>query len=157
MGQLFIATDGGVPVPFTLQYDPGKIDQRFSYALRVQMRDVQGKLLWVTTTHTGVLTRGFPSDDIRLVVQPVAQPATREIRQLTRSVVFDCSGLEIIVVYYGSCEAAIWLPGRYAVLSQVRAASGVRYEGDGILFWSKGDEALLEVDGVRYQGCKQKP
>ena len=152
LGEQIITPDGGPPVPFTLQYDPNKIDQRFSYALRAQIRDAQHKLLWTTTTHTGVLTRGFPSDAIQLVVQPVS----REISQLPRSVVFNCSGLEVML-RYGSGEAAIWLPGRYTVLSQVRSASGVRYEGDGILFWNKGNEALLEVDGVRYQGCKRKP
>ena len=152
LSEQIITPDSGVPVPFALQYDPNKIDQRFSYVLRAQIRDAQDKLLWTTTTHTGVLTRGFPSDDIQLVVQPVAWGT----RQLPRAVVFDCSGLEVMV-RYGSDEAAIWLPGRYALLSQVRTASGIRYEGGGILFWNKGDEALLEVDGVRYQSCKRKP
>lgn len=152
LGEQIITPDSGAPVPFTLQYDPNKIDQRFSYALRAQIRDAQHKLLWTTTTHTGVLTRGFPSDDIQLVIQSVAWGT----RQLPRAVVFDCSGLEVMV-RYESGEVAIWLPGRYTVLSQVRTASGVRYEGDGILFWNKGDEALLEVDGVRYQNCKRRP
>ena len=152
LSEQIITPDSGVPVAFTLQYDPNKIDQRFSYALRAQIRDAQHKLLWTTTTHTGVLTRGFPSDEIQLVVQSVAL----EARQLPRTVVFDCSGLEVMV-RYGSGRVAIWLRDRHTVLSQVRTASGARYEGDGILFWNKGDEALLEVNGVRYQNCKRKP
>jgi len=51
----------------------------------------------------------------------------------------------------------LWLPGRFerrtAVLEQVRAASGARYEGDGVLFWNRGDEALLRVDDEEYRGC----
>ena len=152
LGEQIITPDSGVPVAFTLQYDAAKIDPRFSYAPRAQIRNAQGKLLWAITTHSGVLARGFPSDDIQLVVEPVA----RETRRVSRTAVFDCSGLEIIV-RYGLGEAAIWLPARYTVVSQVRAASGARYEGDGILFWNKGDEAMLEVDGVRYQNCKRNP
>jgi putative lipoprotein len=95
LGEQIITPDSGVPVAFTLQYDAAKIDPRYSYALRAQIRDAQGKLLWTTTTHSGVLTRGFPSDDIQLVVEPVA----RETRRIPRTAVFDCSGLEIIATH----------------------------------------------------------
>lgn len=51
----------------------------------------------------------------------------------------------------------LWLPGRFdprtRALEQVRAASGARYEGGGVLFWNRGDEALLRVDGEEYSGC----
>jgi membrane-bound inhibitor of C-type lysozyme len=50
------------------------------------------------------------------------------------------------------------LPARFGrsdlVLGQVRAASGAKYEGDGVVVWTKGDEALLEVDGATYPGCR---
>ncbi len=39
----------------------------------------------------------------------------------------------------------------------MRAASGVRHEEEGILLWMKGDEAMLEVDGVRYADCRRHP
>lgn len=57
----------------------------------------------------------------------------------------------------GPGETALWLPdrlgGRYLVLGQTRAASGARYEGDGVVFWNKGDSALLQVDGQIYADC----
>ena len=51
----------------------------------------------------------------------------------------------------------LWLPGRFerrtVALEQVRAASGARYEREGVLFWNRGDEALLRVDDEEYRGC----
>lgn len=57
----------------------------------------------------------------------------------------------------GPGETALWLPerlgGRYLVLGQKRAASGARYEGDGVVFWNKGNSALLQIDGKTYSDC----
>jgi len=64
-----------VPVPFQLEYDPGVIDARMSYAVQAQIRDVAGQLLWTTTEHTGVLTRENPVSDIQLLVQRVSGSA----------------------------------------------------------------------------------
>lgn len=51
----------------------------------------------------------------------------------------------------------LWLPERFdrrtVELGQVPSASGSRYEGDDVLFWSRGDEALLRVGGREYRGC----
>lgn len=42
-------------------------------------------------------------------------------------------------------------------LSSVRAASGAKYESGGVMVWSKGDSALVEVDGQRFQDCILAP
>lgn len=53
----------------------------------------------------------------------------------------------------------LWLPGRFGSrtygLERVRAASGETYEGSGIVFRDRGDEADLVVDGEEYRGCTQ--
>lgn len=53
---------------------------------------------------------------------------------------------------------ALWLPmdfeRPYLALPQTPAASGSRYEGDGVIFWQHGEEAMLEVDGERFSGCR---
>ena len=58
----------------------------------------------------------------------------------------------------GPGELALWLPeqfeSRYLVLGQTRAASGVRYAGEGIVFWSKGRQAQAQLNGINYQ-CEQ--
>lgn len=49
----------------------------------------------------------------------------------------------------------MFLPGYSGLVGKVPAASGARYEADGILFWIKGDEAILEYQGDRWTGCRK--
>ncbi|RLQ20268.1 hypothetical protein DWB85_18555 [Seongchinamella sediminis] len=77
-------------------------------------------------------------------------------RPLARTLVYECTGIEFIS-RLGPGEMALWLEDRYLVLSQVRAASGTRYEEGDVMFWSRGEEAMLEVDGVRYSDCRLNP
>lgn len=42
-------------------------------------------------------------------------------------------------------EATVELPERYLTLTAVPAASGIKYNGDEATFWSKGDEATVEL------------
>lgn len=77
-------------------------------------------------------------------------------RPLGRTLVYECTGTEFIA-RVGPGEMALWLEDRYLVLSQVRSASGVKYQEGGVLFWSRGEEALLEIDGIRYPGCRLNP
>ncbi len=54
---------------------------------------------------------------------------------------------------------ALWLAAKferpYLALEQSPAASGSRYEGDGVVVWLHGEEAMLEVDGERFSGCRR--
>lgn len=82
--------------------------------------------------------------------RPLADETTRTV---PRTLVYECNGLRF-TARTGPGEIALWLPDRYVVLPQVRAASGARYEDGGVLFWSKGDGALLTVDGQAFEGCR---
>jgi uncharacterized membrane protein/membrane-bound inhibitor of C-type lysozyme len=73
-------------------------------------------------------------------------------RPMSQTLVYECSNIEVIA-RVGPGEMALWLPDRYLVLSQVRAASGTRYEEGDVMFWTKGDELLLEVGSERYTDC----
>mgnify|MGYP001819895105 FL=1 len=81
------------------------------------------------------------------------QPDTRP---MARTLVYECTGLEFIT-RVGPGEMALWLEDRYVVLSQVRSASGTKYQEGDLIFWSKGDSAMLEVGGVRYEDCRLNP
>ena len=61
------------PIPFTLEYDPSRIQDRMTYAVRASIRDCTGKLLWISDTHTPVLTRGAPSDNVDICVRSVSR------------------------------------------------------------------------------------
>lgn len=74
--------------------------------------------------------------------------------------VYQCGGAQDpfqLVLRNGPGEIALWLPPRfgrpYLVLGQRRAASGARYEGDGVLVWTHGATAIVEVDDQSFGEC----
>lgn len=77
-------------------------------------------------------------------------------RPLATTLAYDCNGYEFIA-RLGPGEMAVWLEEGYVILSQVRSASGALYEEGDISFWSKGDEAMLNVAEVSYQNCHLVP
>lgn len=62
------------PIPFSLTYDPDRIDERFEYAVRAEIRDAGNRLTWVTTARHPALTRGAPGDGVVVTVEPVTRP-----------------------------------------------------------------------------------
>lgn len=77
-------------------------------------------------------------------------------RPLAKTMVYDCNGYEF-TARLGPGEMAIWLTDRYVVLSQVRSASGTKYQEGDIEFWSKGGEAMLRVGSQQYLNCALVP
>ena len=59
-----------VPIPFALDYDPGAIDPRMSYAVSARITE-NGQLTWISTQVYPVLTRGAPSDNVEIIVDRV--------------------------------------------------------------------------------------
>lgn len=84
------------------------------------------------------------------------QGFTADPRPLGRTLVYECADYEFIA-RLGPGEMAVWLDDRYFILSQVRSASGVKYEEGATVFWLKGEEATLELDGQRYTSCRLNP
>jgi uncharacterized membrane protein len=79
-----------------------------------------------------------------------------------QTTVYDCqsnAGEFAFTTRTGPGELAVWLPPRferpYMVLGQVRAASGAKYEGDGVLVWIKGTVSMLTVDGEEIRDCSE--
>jgi len=54
-------------------------------------------------------------------------------------------------------RVSLLLPSRVVTLPQASAASGTKYSDGHVTFWSKGEEALLEVDNKIYGDCKSNP
>jgi putative lipoprotein len=57
-----------VPIPFTLQYDPSQIERRGTYSIAATI-EVEGEVVWRTTTTHLVLTNGNPTENIEIVVE----------------------------------------------------------------------------------------
>lgn len=77
--------------------------------------------------------------------------ATAAVRQYNWA--WDCADGRYIVssTVPGTESMRLFIDQEPEELAQARSASGARYENERIVFWSKGEEALLEVDGVETQ------
>jgi uncharacterized lipoprotein YbaY/predicted secreted protein/heat shock protein HslJ len=64
------------PYAFELTYDAAKIDTRFTYAVRAEIRDGD-RLLFTTTERYPVITQGNPVSGIQIVVTSAAGPLPR--------------------------------------------------------------------------------
>ena len=55
-----VLTGGSPPYKFTLNYDPAQIVANHTYTVSARI-EVDGKLRFITDTHTPVITRGAPT------------------------------------------------------------------------------------------------
>ncbi|WP_176441987.1 YbaY family lipoprotein [Zobellella denitrificans] len=151
------ATEGRqVPLPFSLEYDTAAIEPSHRYAVRGEIRDAAGTLLWTTTEHHGVLTQGQPGDDIEIRLEQVESAPAGPSTLVYRCTPQDGEPFEFVVQYHDG-RLGLWLPDSfelpYQELPQVISASGARFENEQARVWSKGDTALLEVAGQDYGEC----
>ncbi len=58
------------PFAYELPYDPAKIDPRYDYAVSARITD-GGKLLFISTRRYAVITKGNPTSNVEIVVEPV--------------------------------------------------------------------------------------
>ena len=71
LAEQVITTSGEqMPLPFTLNYDPAAIDERFTYQVHVRV-ELDGQLLYITKTSHPVITRGAPSEGVEVLVERV--------------------------------------------------------------------------------------
>lgn len=70
-------------------------------------------------------------------------------RALEYSTTYLCEDEIVEIRFLGPDTIELSFSGERFVLVAERAASGAKYVGDDILFWSKGAEALLEQSGQR--------
>jgi putative lipoprotein len=137
-----IRTTSQVPIPFTLAYDASQVDPKHRYGLRASISDVNGRLLWGTTSSHPVFGADAPETHA-LVLQ-----RAREV------LAYACDGFAFRVEVAADGVRLSLPEGRSLDLPAVRSASGARYSNGRDTFWSKGDEALLTLDGVEHPGCR---
>lgn len=164
-----------VPIPFALRYPSAAIEAQNRYVLRASIRDARGQLLWTTDTVYPLadamaapprllLVQARPDEVADAGAISDAAPPERSLRA-GETFVYDCrdprGGDFAITLRNGPGEAALWLPQRfepvYRVLGQVVSASGAKYQDGDVVVWTKGDIALLEIDGETYRDCALNP
>ena len=73
LGDEIIRTEGRqVPFAFTIEYDPARIDPRFTYVIQARIEDGD-KLLFISDRSYPVITRGAPTQ-VDLVLRSVGDP-----------------------------------------------------------------------------------
>ncbi len=104
-----------------------------------------------------LLSLGFLAACEPVKIAPESVPAagiTARKTPTTTVAVYQCGPDLRLVVEFREQSAWVFLPERSLPLAQVVAASGARYQGDGVSLWSKGERAMLELDGVEQPECK---
>ena len=138
-----------VPIPFALEYDRAAIDPERRYGLRATISDADGRLLWINVTSHPAFREGALEAATILVqrVQEGAAPGGPRMR------VYACDGLAFRVEVTPD-RALLQLRGRSIDLPAAPSGSGAKYSDGSTTFWSKGNEALLTLDGVEHSGCR---
>ena len=100
-----------------------------------------------------------PAIDVAAEPPVVTSEPSAETSPATTVAAFDCDDGSYVVVEFreDSDDVALFLPGETVFLPHVEAASGAKYADDGVIFWSKGQEAMLKLGGVTVSCVKNGP
>jgi len=120
----------------------------------------------VTTTvilSLAILAGCGGADEVRTGPEPAAPPAepvpgespAAPVGDQLRAFAYDLESGDTVVAAFGTAgdSVTLYLPGEALRLPHVPAASGAKYAGEGIVFWNKGDEVMIETpEGTTLQG-----
>ncbi|MDR8390348.1 MliC family protein [Aliifodinibius sp. S!AR15-10] len=70
-----------------------------------------------------------------------------------KTYVYNCLEAANIIVKVDTADAWLFLQDTTVHLPQAKSASGARFMTEDYLYWSKGDEALVEIDNQSYGYC----
>ncbi len=144
-----------VPIPFNLRYIPAAIDRSHRYAVIASILDAQDEVLW-TSVEPAAVSFNEPEKPIAILLQRAINPNAVAPPSANTGMAFKCDDIEFIAKF-GTDKVQILLAGRTLILPHVVSGSGARYSDGNNTFWSKGNDALFEMNGVSYKGCKTDP
>lgn len=87
---------------------------------------------------------------------PPPQAVPEAVRPGGESVVYHCGDRRVTARFEGQDVLFQRAPDPPRRLSTTLSASGARYAGPGIVFWTKRDEALLEIEGEGTVRCRRQ-
>jgi membrane-bound inhibitor of C-type lysozyme len=82
-----------------------------------------------------------------------SQPAV-EAQKAPKTFVYECSNTFSFVARIEDNTVWLFLPQKTLSLPRVPSGSGAKFSEGRILFWTKGDTALLENNDTSYRDCK---
>lgn len=89
---------------------------------------------------------------------PIAEeaPIAEDAPSHGKVMAMECDDFSFVVDIKGD-DAWLFLPDYSGPIPRVTSASGTKYQGNNITFWSKGDEASLDYGKNSYAGCRNNP
>ncbi len=144
-----------VPISFNLRYIPAVIDRSHRYVIKASILDSQDGVIW-TNEEPVAFSFNEPEKRLAIMLQRALNPNTIAAPSANTGMAFRCDELDFIAKFSDN-TVQILLAGRTLVLPQVVSGSGARYSDGNNTFWSKGNQAQLELNGVSYKGCKTDP
>jgi uncharacterized lipoprotein YbaY/uncharacterized membrane protein len=142
----------GPPFAFSLPFEPGKLRANGDYGLHASLRDGDGRLWFVTDSHTPATPGSSAPVQITLVrVATDARAHMTDTRWLCGeqrlAARFDPEPANTVTLNFG---------GPPLVLNQATSASGARYTDKfNNEFWNKGRDARLTLAGKSPVDCRQ--
>ncbi|MCB1856641.1 MAG: MliC family protein [Gammaproteobacteria bacterium] len=96
---------------------------------------------------------------VRLAELESNQPDTAPSEAPVQTFAYNCpDNYRFVARLESGNELRLFLPEQTARLIRVPSASGTRYrDAAGLVFWSKGEEALLVTDTVHHRQCRNDP
>jgi uncharacterized membrane protein/membrane-bound inhibitor of C-type lysozyme len=85
--------------------------------------------------------------------RPESEPTPKAEQTEPQTFVFECSEGYSFVARIEGERAWLFLPGKTIPLPHMPAASGAKYSDGVTTFWSKGEEARLEIEGEQPRIC----
>lgn len=104
-------------------------------------------LLLLAVSPLGGCVSGQPSGEQE------ADLASRVDPGPAKTFVYECGDGKVFTVRVESESAWLFLPQGSKRLPSVPSGSGAKFGDGSATYWSKGEEALLELEGKIYRGC----
>lgn len=133
--------EGNPPFAFELAFDRAGVRDISVYRLDVAVFDASGRLAFVSDGEHPV-NLGVEAEPTRIELMTVAADAGGQQT-------FDCGEL-IAELQLAGPDLHLQLPGARHHLRRAHAAAGVRYVGALAEFWSRDDEARIQLGAQAY-------
>lgn len=141
-----------VPIAFALGYDANAIDHKRRYALTAEIRDRGNQLLWRSDKMLNPFVADVNPEAIALTLKRVGGKD-----KPLPTWHYRCDDVDFTFAPGDDENARLYFDNKTYQVKRIPSASGARYEGEGVMFWSKGRDGMLSVGGKSYEGCTGEP
>lgn len=144
-----------IPWDFELNVDSDALEPRGRYSVRAMIRDSEGRLRFTSDT-ANIVQPGEGNVDLGLILLR-QNTVSEDMNEDDDMWVYKCGDTNAAIVQ-GEENIQLKVDGTSYELPRVPSASGEKYQADlngqTIMFWSKGERALLQIGETSYPECQ---